>query len=67
MDGLDPLIGRRNFLATGVVGTVAALLPSASAEASAHDKGTHFAAWEQPEALAEDPRETFRSVRPQIA
>ena len=30
----------------------------------AHDKGTHFAAWEQPRALAEDLRETFRSVRP---
>jgi pimeloyl-ACP methyl ester carboxylesterase len=29
----------------------------------AHDKGTHFAAWEQPELLAEDMRETFRSVR----
>ncbi len=29
----------------------------------AHDKGTHFAAWEQPRALTEDLRETFRSVR----
>ena len=29
----------------------------------AHDKGTHFAAWEQPKVLAEDLRETFRSVR----
>jgi len=29
----------------------------------AHDKGTHFAAWEQPELLAQDLRETFRSVR----
>lgn len=29
----------------------------------AHDKGTHFAAWEQPQALSEDLRETFRSVR----
>lgn len=29
----------------------------------AHDKGTHFAAWEQPQALTEDLRETFRSVR----
>lgn len=29
----------------------------------AHDKGTHFAAWEQPQALAEDLRETFRKVR----
>src|SRR3954463_9460945 len=28
-----------------------------------HDKGTHFAAWEQPRALSEDLRETFRSVR----
>ena len=33
----------------------------------AHDKGTHFAAWERPQALAEDLRETFRSVRPHIA
>jgi pimeloyl-ACP methyl ester carboxylesterase len=29
----------------------------------AHDKGTHFAAWEQPQALTEDLRETFRSMR----
>jgi pimeloyl-ACP methyl ester carboxylesterase len=29
----------------------------------AHDKGTHFAAWEQPELLAQDLRDTFRSVR----
>jgi pimeloyl-ACP methyl ester carboxylesterase len=29
----------------------------------AHDKGTHFAAWEQPLLLSEDMRETFRSVR----
>jgi pimeloyl-ACP methyl ester carboxylesterase len=29
----------------------------------AHDKGTHFAAWEQPQLLSEDMRETFRSVR----
>jgi pimeloyl-ACP methyl ester carboxylesterase len=29
----------------------------------AHEKGTHFAAWEQPQLLAEDMRETFRSVR----
>jgi pimeloyl-ACP methyl ester carboxylesterase len=29
----------------------------------AHDKGSHFAAWEQPQALTEDLRETFRSVR----
>jgi pimeloyl-ACP methyl ester carboxylesterase len=28
-----------------------------------HDQGTHFAAWEQPQALTEDLRETFRSVR----
>jgi len=28
-----------------------------------HEKGTHFAAWEQPQALAEDLRETFRGVR----
>ena len=29
----------------------------------AHDTGTHFAAWEQPQLLTEDMRETFRSVR----
>jgi pimeloyl-ACP methyl ester carboxylesterase len=29
----------------------------------AHDKGTHFAAWEQPLLLTQDMRETFRSVR----
>jgi pimeloyl-ACP methyl ester carboxylesterase len=29
----------------------------------AHDKGTHFAAWEQPQLLTEDMRDTFRSVR----
>ena len=29
----------------------------------AHDKGTHFAAWEQPQLLTQDVRETFRSVR----
>ena len=29
----------------------------------AHDKGTHFAAWEQPQLLAEDMRDTFRGVR----
>jgi pimeloyl-ACP methyl ester carboxylesterase len=29
----------------------------------AHDKGTHFAAWEQPQLLTQDMRETFRSVR----
>ena len=28
-----------------------------------HDIGTHFAAWEQPQLLTEDLRETFRSVR----
>jgi pimeloyl-ACP methyl ester carboxylesterase len=28
-----------------------------------HDVGTHFAAWEQPQLLAEDLRDTFRSVR----
>ncbi|HJZ73378.1 MAG TPA: hypothetical protein VKE51_16665 [Vicinamibacterales bacterium] len=28
-----------------------------------HDKGGHFAAWEQPEALTRDLREAFRSLR----
>src|SRR5262245_58347353 len=28
-----------------------------------HDKGTHFAAWEQPAALTQDLREAFRSLR----
>ena len=28
-----------------------------------HDEGTHFAAWEQPQALTQDLRDTFRSVR----
>jgi pimeloyl-ACP methyl ester carboxylesterase len=28
-----------------------------------HDKGGHFAAWEQPEALTTDLREAFRSLR----
>jgi pimeloyl-ACP methyl ester carboxylesterase len=28
-----------------------------------HDVGTHFAAWEQPELLTQDLRDTFRSVR----
>ena len=28
-----------------------------------HDRGGHFAAWEQPELLVEDVRETFRSLR----
>ncbi|HKC04204.1 MAG TPA: epoxide hydrolase [Sphingomicrobium sp.] len=30
---------------------------------TAHPVGTHFAAWEQPQLLTEDLRETFRSVR----
>ena len=29
-----------------------------------HDKGGHFAAWEQPQLLAEDVRAGFRSLRP---
>jgi hypothetical protein len=29
----------------------------------AHEVGTHFAAWEQPQLLTEDMRDTFRSVR----
>lgn len=28
-----------------------------------HDKGAHFAAWEQPQALVEDVRAGFRSLR----
>jgi len=28
-----------------------------------HDKGAHFAAWEQPEYLTADVRATFRSLR----
>jgi hypothetical protein len=28
-----------------------------------HDKGGHFAAWEQPQLLSEDVREAFRSLR----
>jgi pimeloyl-ACP methyl ester carboxylesterase len=28
-----------------------------------HDRGGHFAAWEQPQLLAEDVRDTFRSLR----
>jgi hypothetical protein len=28
-----------------------------------HDKGGHFAAWEQPELLVSDLREAFRSLR----
>jgi pimeloyl-ACP methyl ester carboxylesterase len=30
---------------------------------SRHDRGGHFAAWEQPQLLTEDVRETFRSLR----
>jgi hypothetical protein len=30
---------------------------------SQHDRGGHFAAWEQPELLSEDIRATFRSLR----
>jgi hypothetical protein len=29
----------------------------------AHEKGTHFAAWEQPEAFVSDLREAFKSLR----
>jgi hypothetical protein len=28
-----------------------------------HDRGGHFAAWEQPQLLSQDMRETFRSLR----
>jgi hypothetical protein len=28
-----------------------------------HDRGGHFAAWEQPQLLTEDVRATFRSLR----
>jgi len=28
-----------------------------------HDKGIHFAAWEQPKLLSDDVREAFRSLR----
>ena len=28
-----------------------------------HDRGGHFAAWEQPQLLSTDVRETFRSLR----
>ena len=28
-----------------------------------HDRGGHFAAWEQPRLLSEDLRATFRSMR----
>jgi pimeloyl-ACP methyl ester carboxylesterase len=31
-----------------------------------HDKGSHFAAWEKPQALVEDLRAGFRSLRRQI-
>jgi len=31
-----------------------------------HDKGTHFAAWEQPQLLSEDLREGFRPLRNQV-
>jgi hypothetical protein len=30
---------------------------------SQHDRGGHFAAWEQPQLLSEDVRATFRSLR----
>ena len=32
-------------------------------EYNRHDRGGHFAAWEQPELLSEDVRATFRSLR----
>jgi hypothetical protein len=32
-----------------------------------HDKGSHFAAWEQPQYLTEDLRVGFRSLRGQLA
>jgi hypothetical protein len=32
-----------------------------------HDKGGHFAAWEQPELLSEDVRAGFRPLRKEIA
>jgi len=31
-----------------------------------HDKGTHFAAWEQPDYLTQDLREGFRPLRKQL-
>ncbi|HKW47594.1 MAG TPA: epoxide hydrolase [Gemmatimonadaceae bacterium] len=34
---------------------------------SHHDKGTHFAAWEQPQLLTEDLREGFRPLRQNLA
>ena len=34
---------------------------------SRHDRGTHFAAWEQPKLLSEDLRVGFRQLRPQLA
>ena len=30
---------------------------------NAHDKGTHFAAWEQPELFVTDMRAAFKSLR----
>ena len=30
---------------------------------SKHDKGTHFAAWEQPELFVQDLRAAFKSLR----
>jgi hypothetical protein len=30
---------------------------------NAHDKGGHFAAWEQPALLTQDMRDGFRSLR----
>ena len=30
---------------------------------SKHDKGIHFAAWEQPKLLSDDVREAFRTLR----
>ena len=33
---------------------------------SRHEKGTHFAAWEQPQLLSEDLRAGFRPLRPQL-
>ena len=33
---------------------------------SRHEKGTHFAAWEQPQLLSEDLRTGFRPLRQQV-
>jgi hypothetical protein len=33
---------------------------------SRHEKGTHFAAWEQPQLLSEDLRAGFRPLRQQV-